>query len=183
MDSIEQTVETVFWRIRETVSGVQAWLGKMWGELRLKTFFSPVHDSGWTTDKAMLVSHSNSQEIEHFLVKLGASLLLSIWVASNTSQPQEVVAIRELHTLPTTVYHHVCPWLAANSEAFCRGGVHDALPETFLCGEITVVLGLWQDQDGELLQSVETNPVYSLNLSTGYRLSIARANNDTLVQG
>lgn len=104
----------------------------------------------------MLVSRISPQETEHFLGKLGASLLLLICVASSTSQPQRVVAIRELHTPPATVYCHDCLWLTANSEAFCIGGVHDALPETFLCGEITVIIGLWQDQDGGLLQSVET---------------------------
>lgn len=131
----------------------------------------------------MLVSRISPQEIEHFLVKAGVSLFLLICVASSTSQPQRVVDIRELHTPPTTVYRHVCLWLIANSEAFCTGGVHDALPETFLCGEITAILGLWQDQDGELLQSVETSAGYWLNLPTGYRLSIARENNDTSVQG
>lgn len=73
--------------------------------------------------------------------------------------------------------------MTANSEAFCIDGVHDALSETFVCGEITAVLGLWQDQDEEVLQSVEPSPVYWLNLLTGYRLSIARENNDTSVQG
>lgn len=151
MNFIEYIAETVFWRMWEVMSRVQVWLRQTWGKPRPMTFSSLVHASACSTDQAMLVSHSTPQE--QFLVP---PLFLLICVASSTSQTQWVIAVRELHMSPTTVYHHICLWLTASSEAICIGGFHAALPDTFLSGEITVILGPGQDEDGELLQSVQT---------------------------